>query len=54
MFAWYDRHDLVGNALTLHSVLGREPRSLEGYIRELTAGLEARPQTLVAAARGDT
>ncbi len=54
MFTWYDRHDLVGNDLTLHSVLGREPRSLEGYVRELTAGLEARPQTSVAHAGGDT
>ena len=37
MFAWYDRHGLVGNALTLRAILGREPRSLEGYFRELAA-----------------
>ena len=35
MFAWYDRHDLRGNALTLRAILGREPRTLRTYLEEL-------------------
>ena len=35
MFDWYDRHALVGNALTLRAILGREPRSLRSYFEEL-------------------
>jgi uncharacterized protein YbjT (DUF2867 family) len=37
MFAWYDRHGLLGNALTLRAILGREPRTLRAYIEELAA-----------------
>ena len=35
MIAWYDQHALLGNATTLHAILGREPRSLEAYFEEL-------------------
>lgn len=35
MFDHYDRHDLVGNPLTLQAILGREPRSLKAYFEEL-------------------
>ena len=38
MFDWYDRHALLGNALTLRAVLGREPRSLRAYFEELAQG----------------
>jgi len=31
----YDRHDLLGNALTLRAILGREPRTLRAYFEEL-------------------
>lgn len=37
MFDWYDRHGLIGNALTLRAILGREPRTLRAYIQELAA-----------------
>jgi uncharacterized protein YbjT (DUF2867 family) len=39
MFDWYDRHGLVGNSLTLRSILGREPRSLRAYLEELATKL---------------
>jgi uncharacterized protein YbjT (DUF2867 family) len=35
MFAHYDRHDLLGNPLTLRAILGREPRTLRAYFEEL-------------------
>jgi hypothetical protein len=35
MFDWYDRHSLLGNALTLRAILGREPRTLRAYFEEL-------------------
>jgi uncharacterized protein YbjT (DUF2867 family) len=35
MFAWYDQRGLLGNALTLRAVLGREPRTLRAYLGEL-------------------
>lgn len=35
MMAWYNHHGLLGNALTLRAVLGREPRSLRDYVQEL-------------------
>jgi len=35
MFAWYDRHGLHGNATALRALLGREPRTLLSYFREL-------------------
>jgi uncharacterized protein YbjT (DUF2867 family) len=38
MMAHYDKHGLPGgNALVLRSILGREPRSLTDYFRELAA-----------------
>jgi uncharacterized protein YbjT (DUF2867 family) len=37
MFDWYDRHALLGNALTLRAILGREPRTLRAYFEELAA-----------------
>ena len=39
MMAHYDRHGLPGgNPLVLRAILGREPRSLAEYFRELAAG----------------
>jgi uncharacterized protein YbjT (DUF2867 family) len=35
MFEYYDKHGLLGNALTLNAVLGREPRTLRAYLNEL-------------------
>ncbi|MFZ6677889.1 NmrA family NAD(P)-binding protein [Undibacterium sp. Tian12W] len=35
MYAYYDRHGLQGNSLTLRAILGREPRSLKAYFTEL-------------------
>jgi len=35
MFAHYDHHGLVGSALTLRAILGREPRTLRAYFEEL-------------------
>jgi uncharacterized protein YbjT (DUF2867 family) len=37
MFDWYDQHSLLGNALTLRAILGREPRTLRAYFEELAA-----------------
>lgn len=37
MFAWYDQRGLLGNALTLRAILGREPRTLRDYFAELAA-----------------
>jgi len=37
MFEWYDLHGLLGNALTLRAILGREPRTLRAYFEELAA-----------------
>ena len=37
MFDWYDRHSLLGSALTLRAILGREPRTLRAYFEELAA-----------------
>ena len=37
MYDWYDAHSLLGNALTLRSILGREPRGLREYFAELAA-----------------
>ena len=38
MMAHYDRHGLPGgNALVLRAILGREPRSLKDYFRELAS-----------------
>ncbi|SFO43317.1 NmrA family NAD(P)-binding protein [Sphingomonas sp. OK281] len=35
MFDHYDHHGLLGNALTLRAILGREPRTLEAFFEEL-------------------
>ena len=35
MYAFYDRHGLVGNALTLQAILGHEPRSIRKFLAEL-------------------
>lgn len=35
MFAWYDKHPLLGNATTLRAILGREPRDLRAFFKEL-------------------
>jgi uncharacterized protein YbjT (DUF2867 family) len=35
MFNWYDHRGLLGNALTLRAILGREPRTLRRFIEEL-------------------
>jgi uncharacterized protein YbjT (DUF2867 family) len=37
MFAWYDKHALLGNSTTLRAILGREPRTLKSYFEELNA-----------------
>jgi uncharacterized protein YbjT (DUF2867 family) len=37
MFDHYDHHGLLGNSLTLRSVLGREPRTLRAYFEELVS-----------------
>ena len=37
MYAWYDAHGFLGNALTLRAILGREARSLGEYFKELAA-----------------
>ncbi|WP_282615094.1 hypothetical protein [Streptomyces sp. GESEQ-4] len=39
MLDHYERHSLAGgNPLVLRTVLGREPRSLRQYFRELATG----------------
>lgn len=35
MFEHYDRHDLLGNPLTLAAILNKEPRALRAYFEEL-------------------
>ncbi len=37
MLQWYDKHGLMGNALTLQAVLGREPRTMKSYFEELAS-----------------
>lgn len=37
MFKWYDQHSLLGSALTLRAILGREPRTLRSYFEELAS-----------------
>ena len=37
MFAWYDKHALLGNSTTLRAILGREPRTLRSFFEELNA-----------------
>jgi uncharacterized protein YbjT (DUF2867 family) len=45
MFDHYDRHDLLGNALTLRAILGREPRTLRAYFEELAGTKPANRST---------
>jgi uncharacterized protein YbjT (DUF2867 family) len=35
MFGWYDKRGLLGSALTLRAILGREPRTLRSFFEEL-------------------
>ncbi len=37
MYDWYDVHSLLGNALTLRAILGREPRTLRAFFEELAS-----------------
>lgn len=37
MFDWHDRHSMLGNCVVLEALLGREPRTLHSYFRELAA-----------------
>lgn len=49
MFDYYDEHGLLGNALTLRAILGREPRTLSAYVVELaTANIPLRSGSLIA------
>jgi uncharacterized protein YbjT (DUF2867 family) len=41
MFEWYDKRGLMGNALTLRAILGREPRTLRAFFAELGAATDA-------------
>jgi uncharacterized protein YbjT (DUF2867 family) len=36
MFAWYDKHALLGNSTTLRAILGREPRTLKSSLKNST------------------
>jgi len=40
MCAHYDRHGLLGSALTLRAILGRAPRTLRAYFEELAGKSE--------------
>jgi uncharacterized protein YbjT (DUF2867 family) len=42
MFAHYDQHGLVGNALTLRAILGCEPRTLRAYFEGLAEATQSR------------
>jgi hypothetical protein len=37
MFEHYDHNGLLGCALTLRAILGREPRTLRAYFEELAS-----------------
>jgi hypothetical protein len=39
MLAFYDEHGLPGNSLVLRTILGREPRTLGRYLRDLVSGV---------------
>jgi uncharacterized protein YbjT (DUF2867 family) len=41
MLRWYDSHGLVGNSLTLQAILGREPTTLQSFLKELASGPES-------------
>jgi hypothetical protein len=38
MFDWYDMRGLMGSAVTLRAILGREPRNLHTFFEEMNAG----------------
>jgi uncharacterized protein YbjT (DUF2867 family) len=38
MFEWYDKRGLQGSALSLRTILGREPRTLRDFFQELATG----------------
>ncbi len=38
MYDYYDKHGLVGNPLALRTILGREPRSMHQFFRDLVDG----------------
>jgi uncharacterized protein YbjT (DUF2867 family) len=38
MFDWYDKHGLMGSAVSLRAILGREPRRLRTFFEELNTG----------------
>jgi uncharacterized protein YbjT (DUF2867 family) len=38
MFDWYDKHGLMGSAVSLRAILGREPRTLRTFFEELNTG----------------
>ena len=40
MYAWYDAHGFLGNALILRAILGREARSLGAYFSELASDVD--------------
>jgi hypothetical protein len=44
MYDWYDAHSLLGSAVTLRAILGREPRSLREYFVELNAQFTRRAE----------
>jgi hypothetical protein len=46
MFDFYDKHNLVGNALMLQAILGRVPRTLRAYFEELAGADVADVATL--------
>lgn len=43
MFDWYDKRGLMGSALTLRAILGREPRTLQAFFAERAAAGDAEP-----------
>ncbi len=49
MFDWYDKRGLMGSALTLRAILGREPRTLRAFCEELNA--ETEPASVQAPAQ---
>lgn len=48
MFAWYDKHPLLGNAITLRAILGREPRTLRQYFEDLDGRAEHKKESRAA------
>lgn len=44
MLQWYDKHGLMGNALTLQAILGRQPRTMKSYFEELASAPQAAVQ----------